>query len=335
MNVTSIGDMAQGLMLRSRTADIKNTISVLTDELSSGKVTNVAERLGGDLAQLTSIDKSIADLKSYNIAASEANMFTDIAQESMGALQDLTTSFGADVISSIPSQLENVRQSLSTRAQGDLQRVITTLNTNVAGRSLFSGISTDVAPISGSVDDLLNGVRSAIAGLSDANDIRFAADVWFADPAGFRATMYAGSDTALAPIDVGPGDQVNMDVMADNETFRDLMKNMALIALATEPGLGINLDNQNQLIFQSGEGLLSEQDGLAALRSEVGYAQSRIDQANARNNASILSFEVARTTLLSSDPYDVATKLEEAQFQLEGLYAVTARTSRLSILNFL
>lgn len=335
MNVTSIGDMAQGLMLRSRTADIKNTIGLLTDELSSGQRRNVAERLGGDLAQLTSIDKSVAELKAYNIAASEAKMFTDVAQESLAALQTLTTELAADVISSIPSQLVNVRQSFATRAEGDLQRVITILNTNAAGRSLFAGISTDETPIQGSVDDLLNGVRAAVAGLSDADDIRIAAESWFADPSGFRATMYAGSDTELAAINVGPGDQVTMDIMADDETFRNLMKDMALTVLATDPTLGIDVANQNELILRSGEGLLSNQNALASLRSDLGYAQSRIAEANVRNSASITSFEIARSTLLSSDPYDAATKLEEAQFQLESLYAVTARTSRLSILNFL
>jgi flagellar hook-associated protein 3 FlgL len=334
MNVTSIGDMAQGLMLRSRTAEIKSAITRLTDELSSGQVNNVAERLGGDFAQLASIDKNLAQLKAFNIAASEARMFTDVAQESLSSLQDLTTALGADVISSVPSQLTTVRQSFSTRAEGDLQRVLTTLNTNVAGRSLFSGIATDTAPIQGTVDDLLDGLRVAISGLPDAADIQVAADDWFADPAGFRATMYAGADIPLAPVDVGPGDQVRMELMADDETFRDLLKAMALTALATDPALGLDVANQNQLILQSGEGLLSEQDAIAALRSDLGYSQSRIDEANARNSASVTSFEIARATLLASDPYDTATQLEEAQFQLESLYAATVRTSRLSLLNF-
>jgi flagellar hook-associated protein 3 FlgL len=35
------------------------------------------------------------------------------------------------------------------------------------------------------------------------------------------------------------------------------------------------------------------------------------------------------------DPYEAATKLEAAQSQLEALYTVTARLSRLNLVDFL
>ncbi len=45
--------------------------------------------------------------------------------------------------------------------------------------------------------------------------------------------------------------------------------------------------------------------------------------------------EIARTELIGADPYDTATEMEAVQGQLETLYTVTARLSRLSLADFL
>ena len=45
--------------------------------------------------------------------------------------------------------------------------------------------------------------------------------------------------------------------------------------------------------------------------------------------------EIARLGIVSMDPYDAATALTEAESQLDTLYTVTARLSRLSLANYL
>ena len=80
---------------------------------------------------------------------------------------------------------------------------------------------------------------------------------------------------------------------------------------------------------------MTSQDRLSALRADVGFAEARIEEAQTRNSAARVGLETARNQLLVADPYETAIRLEEAQFQLESLYSVTARTARLSLLNFL
>jgi flagellar hook-associated protein 3 FlgL len=43
----------------------------------------------------------------------------------------------------------------------------------------------------------------------------------------------------------------------------------------------------------------------------------------------------AQLSLLSVDPYETATKMQEMQTQLQTLYAITARAARLSLVDFL
>ena len=62
---------------------------------------------------------------------------------------------------------------------------------------------------------------------------------------------------------------------------------------------------------------------------------ARLDRIATRNAAEVTSLTMAKNTLLEADPFEAATKLEEAQFQLQSLYTVTVRSSELSLVNFL
>ncbi|MHA6264140.1 flagellin [Arenibacterium sp. CAU 1754] len=334
MNLTSIGDLAQHLMQRTRSTQLKDTISVLTQELSSGQVSDTTTRLGGDFSYLTDIDRNMARLDAYSIAAREAALFTEAAQQNLTHLNDTATSLGAAILASTPSHLDAVRDTNATQARADLDAVIGALNGTAAGRSIFAGTRTDSAALADS-ETLLNALRTAVSGLSDAGDIRQAADDWFNDPAGFRAAIYTGSDNDLAPIEVGPGQKVTMPLRADDAAFRDLIKDVALAALSTDAALGLSVSTQNDLLLAIGESLFSVQDDLTGMQANVGFAQSRVDEASTRNESARTGLEYARNALLEADPFDTATRLEQAQFQLESLYSVTVRTSRLTLLSFL
>lgn len=334
MNLTSIGDLAQSMLLRSRGSQLKQTISTLTQELSSGQTAEIGKRVGSDFSYLGDIDRNLARLDGYDIATSEADMFTTAAQNSLGRVHEITTRLSGAILGGAPSSIESVRSSLAANAQGELESTISTMNASIAGRSLFGGIATDRAPLE-DASVLLDELRNAFAGLTTSADIDQAARDWFADPAGFETLMYMGDTEELAPIQLGAGEQISMSLKADDQVFRDMLRNMAVAALSTDPTLGLSVDTQNELLRTSGEGLLSDQDQVVAIQSDLGAAQAHVEQANVRNATARSGLEQARNSLLEVDPFDTATRLEEVQFQLESLYAVTVRTSRLSLLSYL
>ena len=73
----------------------------------------------------------------------------------------------------------------------------------------------------------------------------------------------------------------------------------------------------------------------AALAGRIGISEARIDEASTRNESESNALQVLKYDLLGVDAYDAATRMETAQNQLETLYAVTARLSRLSLVDFL
>lgn len=334
MTLTSIGDMAQSLMLRTRSTQIKQSIATLTEEFSTGVTSDISGRLDGDFAYLADIDRNLTRLTGYSVAASEAALFSAGSQAGLARLSDIATGLSGTLISTNLSDFEPVSNNIAMQARTDLDIVISALNGAVGGRSLFGGTATDSVPLA-DADVLLAELKTVLAGLGTADAIKQAATDWFDDPAGFKAVMYSGSDDSLAPIQVGAGQEVNMWLKADDPDFRDLLRSVALTALTTDADLGLDQGTQNDVLRTTRDALLTNQDRLLGLRADIGFAEARIEEASTRNASARVGLEYAKGALLEADPYETALRLEDVQFQLESLYSVTVRTSRLSLLSFM
>lgn len=334
MNMTSIGDMAQSLMLRTRSTALRSSMGILSQELATGQTSDVNARLKGDYSYLTDIDHSLSRLGGYAVAASEASLFASAAQHGLERMQGVVSKLGADFLTVNPTALEVVRHHSGEQARTGLDTVLSALNGSAGGRSLFAGVSTDTSPMA-SGDTLIAALKTEISGVTGTSQILQAIDDWFAVGGGFKTTMYSGSDQPIAPIQVGTSEHVALSLRADNQEFRSVLRNLAVAALATDPATGLDADSQNALLHVAGEGLLDNEHGLIGLRAGIGYSEARIEEASSRTAAARTSLEYARAELLEADPFETATRLQEVQFQLESLYAVTVRSSRLTLLSFL
>ena len=334
MNTTSIGDMASSLVLRARSTALKTSMTTLTEELASGKTSDVAGRLKGDYSYLTDIDLNLSRLGGYAVVATEATVFANAAQLGLERMQGMVSSLGTDILTINPTSVDVARTQTGQQARAGLDTVLSVLNGSVGDRSIFAGTATKTSPMATS-DVLISALKSEVSGMTLTSQILQTIDDWFADGGGFKATMYSGSDQSLAPIQVGANEKVSLSLRADDAEFRSVLRNTAIAALATDPDLGLDQASQNALLKTAGEGLFSNDLGLTGLRADLGYAQSRIEVAGSRNAAARTSLEFARNELLAADPFETASRLEDVQFQLESLYTVTARASRLSLLSFL
>lgn len=177
---------------------------------------------------------------------------------------------------------------------------------------------------------------NAIAGAVSPADARAAADAFFDTPGGdFEVLVYSGGTTGLAPVQLGAGESADLDLRADHVAFRETLKNAALVALVDDPGLALGDAARRGLFGDALDGLLSAKAAQVAVRADLGFAEERIARAGTRIEAEIAGLQIARNELLAVDPFEAATELEAVQLQLETLYTVTARTSRLSLVNFL
>lgn len=223
---------------------------------------------------------------------------------------------------------------MSKDAESELQSLVSTLNTSSAGRSIFSGAATE-RPALSNADEILNDLRAAIAGNTTLHDVETAVEQWFDDTNGFRAAAYTGSDSSIQPFQLAEDEQVAIDLKADDQVFRDLLKGVALAAVAADGVFGLSVESQRELLEHAGTRLLTAKEALTAMQGDIGASEARIDTIGARNAARDTSLQLAKGALLRADPYETATQLEAVQFQLQSLYTITARMSDLSLVNFI
>jgi flagellar hook-associated protein 3 FlgL len=335
MSFSSIGDMANSFLMRGHNTRIKSELMRLSDTLASGKHSDMSTQLRGEFTDLAAIERSIRTLKAHRTTARETSTLLETAQISLGTIQDLASNAAPALISASNSYHAALLQSSSSDAEQKFNSIVSALNVQIADRAVFSGVATDRAALpDGTV--LLNAVRAELVGATTRSDIEGRLATWFTDPSGgFATTQYRGSNEPLAPIPVSDTEKVNFKVTALAPEIRQMLQSFAMAALVTElPALADPAEGA-AMMKSAGELMLSAQTGMSVLRAEIGALEEYTDTAKVRNGAALSGFEIARGSMYQADPYQAATELELAQTQLEAVYTLTARLSRLSLSDYL
>ena len=82
MSSVSLGDLAQSFMLKRRSVDLREEMSKLTDELSSGRVNDVRAVLAGNHNYLTGLERQLEVLQGQvqSSVAAYQNLYDRAAQ---------------------------------------------------------------------------------------------------------------------------------------------------------------------------------------------------------------------------------------------------------------
>ncbi|MDU8929628.1 flagellin [Alisedimentitalea sp. MJ-SS2] len=335
MPLYSIGDLASSFLLRRQNVHLNSELGRLSQEMASGVAADIPRHLDGNYSYLGDLERDLLVNEGYTTAATEAALFISAMQTTLDRVQQTATTLSSDLILSGNTTLPEAMQTASNNAADQLQSLLSALNTNVAGRALFSGAATDSSSFS-SANAFLANLKTAVAGEVTLSGILTVIDSWFDAPGGgFETNGYLGATIDLSPFPVGTGETLNLDLRGDNQTIRDLLKNTAIAAIAADSTLGYSSELQGMLLVEAGENLMTSQGELTGIRADLGYAEARIEESRTRLSAEKTSLEMARGELLGVDLYDTATQLENVQFQLESLYTATARLSQLSLVEYL
>jgi flagellar hook-associated protein 3 FlgL len=333
MALISLGDLAQSFVLRRQNADLKADISRMSQEMTTGQVADPGKHLSGDVSALTGIDSALARLGAYARATSDNAFFTGAMQTALSAVQDVTTDLVPSLLAVTTTGNSESMTKVSREALRAFETAVGLYNTRLGDRALFSGDETATTPLL-PADQLLAQIDTAITGALTVQDVETALDTWLAAPTGFLATAYQGG-AALTDIPIGPGQTADISVTAADPAVRNTLKGLAMAALLQRGWFAGDPSAQAALIRRSGEVLATGETDRALLAGALGTVEGQIEAARSRNEAETSSLQIARTALLSVDPFDAAARLQEAQVQLETLYTLTARLSRLNLVDFL
>lgn len=334
MSLTSIGDLAQTFLLQRRNVGLKSEILRLSTELSSGQTGDITEHLSGNFSRLSEIERNMRVLDGYKTTQSELTQLADSMQNALENVRTESMDLSQNLLLGSQDHMPAAHEALTSGARSVLGTIISMLNTQSAGRSPFGGDATDQVALA-DADTILGALSAAVAGAPDTATLIADVENWFADPAGFATIGYIGSTTNRAPSQISDTATISINPRADDPEIREALKAVALAALAGEPGFPLGSLETSDVLQDAGNKLLSAQGGLVSIQAKLGVAQERLEDWSVRTRTEMGSLEYVKAALLSVDPYETATRLEAAQFQLESLYSVTVRLSQLSLVNYL
>jgi flagellar hook-associated protein 3 FlgL len=328
----SVGDASLTNILARQGADLRGQVQRAAQEVASGKHSDIGQTLRGDFSPLLAIDASLSRLAAYHSTATDAAVQTAAQQSAMAGLSQLASGISTALIGardvSTPAQIN----TLAADARGRLASAIGLLNVQAGGRAVFAGQATGTVPL-GTSDDMLAALETAAVGATTAGQIAAAVTTWFNDPLGFGA-FYQGA-AGLAPVPVAPGETADLSTTAMDPAIRDTLAGLAMAALLDRGALASDPYERARLAATAGQSLTSSEEDRISLSARIGTVEAQIESARTRNSAEESALGILRSDIGSVDPYEAATRLETVRAQLESLYLVTARVSRLSLTEYI
>lgn len=337
MTSVSFGDMASVLRNMRTTTQVKTDLENYNYEVSSGLKHDLRASVSGDFTPLASVERALRTISAYETSINEASLMATGAQVSLEAISTHVSDMAAPLLTAATSADATSVSVSATDARTRLDAVISAMNARISGRALFAGAATGQVPMITS-DDMLTALQTdiAAAGATTADDVATVLDTWFNTAGGgFETLAYQGSGTPLSAMALSETESVSLELTAADPAFRDTLRGIATAALVAEGTLDGDLTQQTEMIRDAGEVLLGAESGLADIRAHVGSVEARIEEALLTNSAQGYAYESAKSDIVSADIYESAALLTQAESQLELIYTLTARLSRLSLSDYL
>jgi flagellar hook-associated protein 3 FlgL len=332
----TLSDLSQMFQLRRDTVRVREGLANAAQELSSGKKSDLGRSVFGNFAPLVAIDKQLSALKGYDTNAKEAALFADTAQAALEQVKVVGGNLGTRLVAIEEADITTVGVVFSTESQGAFELAVSALNSSVAGRSVFAGARTDRSPLAPAAD-MLARLRTLVGTETTAAGVAAVVEDWFSPTGEFLTAVpayYRGSANPISSFKVGEGRSIDMPIKADDPVVREQLKNLAMAAMLD--GSGITDSAEKVRLAQiAGEGIIGNQDRMLSLQAQVGSTQARIETASTQNASEKTALQMARSDIVSIDPYEAATELQNLEVQLQTIYTITARLSGLSLTNFL
>lgn len=301
----------------------------------TGRFADITNERGGRVNELMQIEKSISDLQSYAEAIALSETRADTMQQSLNSIVASAQEL-ADTAAILGTTGTDVNlSSLSGQASGGLDSIVSALNVNIAGRSLFAGDDAG----GGAIVDANTILTTATTILETGGAAGAAYSTLEAEflnaGATFDTSFYLGGAGRAPLTEIAPGEQVDYTVKADDEASRRVLLNTAVMAAAFDLSNAIPQSERRDLLQLASTGLRSVIGQLTTTQAELGVAEARIASVKARNIATEATLSIRFNDLAAADQYDAALALNELDSQLETAFATTARLSNLSLANFI
>jgi len=353
----TISSGLQSLRQREYTSRLTGQISDASQEMTTGLKAKPYDALGPRSSDAIAVRMQITRNDGFLASNALLDRRFLAVETSLGAMRTV----GQDILEKSFLALSGAGKSpgnLAAEARSALDTIIERAAVSDGSGFLMSGTRLDAQPLqgwdtvhpdtglspSGIVRDVAGGMTTLAevgAGI-DALKAVFS-DTDAANPArNFEASFYNGT-RALGPdgqpnspltARISETETLTQPAQANSEAIRDLMRGLAMLASVDVDAIGDEAA-RSAWVNEARSAISDGVSGLIELETTTGLRRSRLGDTLAAQQSRAGFLDGERLALEGTDRYDAATRLTQLQTQLESSYAVTARLSRMSFLNFL
>ena len=330
-----LSDLAASQQSLLRNANVKTALFLTGQKLATNEKTVSEIASEGNVGRVFAMDHSLEMVDRYTQTINAGRVRLDTLQTVLGNVRDIAATVNLGVLSTVNSGDMNASMIEARGAIPALEAVVSMLNTNVAGQSLFSGAATDRAALV-DASQIQNDIDTIVAAAPDATTALANIDFYFFNAAGgFPTTAYVGSTSSASDIRVGENETIAQNIKADDNALRETIRNLTVISAVANGAFPLSVIDQKALLLDASQKNLSTSDAVIKLREGTGYDQERLEAASVRNQSERSRLLIARVDIANVDPYETASMFQDLQAQVEKMYTVTARLAQLSLTNFL
>lgn len=335
---------------RSSVARVQQELVIAQKEVATGRYADVGKSLGVSVSRTITMRTEVSNIEKLRTTNDVIGRRFETMQAVLGTVTGTAENLRASLIST--SNTEAGARVNQLNATANISQVISALNGNFGSRYLFSGAATDTPPMMKDVvDDFGTSLASAAVDTAwttflTANAITDPADVTDAQMDDFLkndfeavfsdanwAANWSNASDADATSRIGEADFVQSTVSANDQSFRNIIK--SYVMLSKFGGDDLNAEARQVLTSASIENLSKGITELTELRTDIGLREERVSKASDGLKVQQKVLEMAINAEEEVDVYEAKTRIDMLMNKLEMSYSLTARMSRMSLLNFL
>ncbi|MDG4648647.1 flagellin [Roseibacterium sp. SDUM158017] len=356
--VSNLSTLTAAKFRRETVSDIQQRLDTAGQELSTGRRSDIHAAVGLRSSELLAVRSSAARNESFLSSNRLLANRLDTMAASMSGVRDTLQGFFEIAIANRGTPGPTVQQ-VSAAARAAYDQVVAQLNAPYQGAQLFSGTDSGSKALQGwqqahagtglSPEGILAGIVGA--GLSDAADaaaklaeidLVFASANAGAPATNFEASFYNGTPALDALAAPSPRVSARIDeatvlqfgVQANDAAFTSALQGLAMFA-SVDPASFADDGAYAVWVGAALDRVAAGIDDIIGAEGQLGTQQRTLDETMRRQQDRGDLYGRHIVLLENVDPYEAATRVTELSAQLEAAYAVTARISRLSFLDYM
>ncbi|MDO5605075.1 MAG: flagellin [Paracoccus sp. (in: a-proteobacteria)] len=337
MKMPSIGDLSRALVLRQSNFALRGEIQRLSQETTTGIRADISRHLSGDLAGLSQIEARLSSAHAYRRVAVEAGATASGMHAALAGIQVISDENAANLLSDTALATSHGLKSVADAAAGQLNSVIAALNTNIGGRFVFSGAKSDTPPLV-HAHELIALAGEVIEGVDNADEAVALLQNWFSAASGedgFADHAYRGGLADGTDFGIDGTNRIRFGQTANDPGARSVLLGLTLGALVSRGAFAGDHAAQAVMLRAGGGALIAANADISLSRADLGMTEQVIERSATRLTSLTTNLQIERNNIMGVDSYDAGSSLIQAEAQLEMLFALTARLSKLSLARYL